>query len=352
MDTTREKFIRVMRHGDVSQGFPVVEAGGYWDLTHKNWLAQGLPKELAGNELFHYFGLEPRGGYWKPAITEKAREEARLPPDWRWEQPMIHCEADYDRIRPYLFAGLSDAEKKHFEQLAMQQAAGSIWGGIALDGPFWHPRMLLGVEPHLLAFYEQPCFMKRMIDDLTEYNLRMVEDMCAIFSPDLFCFAEDMCYRGGSMISRDVFEEFMAPHYRAILPGLRKRDILVTVDTDGQLEPIIPWFIEVGLQGMSPMERRAGVDVNRIREMYPAFAMSGGYDKTVMDQGEARVREEFERIKPAVMGGYFIPTVDHQVPPNVSLEDYKMYCRLLREFSEEVARETRARKARERKKAG
>ena len=50
MVTIREKFLRVMRHGDVSEGFPVVEAGPYWDLTHKNWLQQGLPKDLAGQQ--------------------------------------------------------------------------------------------------------------------------------------------------------------------------------------------------------------------------------------------------------------------------------------------------------------
>jgi uroporphyrinogen-III decarboxylase len=64
--------------------------------------------------------------------------------------------------------------------------------------------------------------------------------------------------------------------------------------------------------------------------------MIGGFDKTVMHLGEARIRQEFERLMPAVKSGYFIPSCDHQTPPGVSLEDYKLYVRLLKEYMTEA----------------
>ena len=69
--------------------------------------------------------------------------------------------------------------------------------------------------------------------------------------------------------------------------------------------------------------------------------MVGGFDKTVMHKGEDALRREFARIKPAVMGGHYIPSCDHQTPPAVSIDDYRLYVRLLREFSDEVAAESR-----------
>lgn len=69
--------------------------------------------------------------------------------------------------------------------------------------------------------------------------------------------------------------------------------------------------------------------------------MIGGFDKTVMHRGEQALLEEFARIKPAVLGGYYIPSCDHQTPPAVSIEDYRQYVHLLRRFSEEVAAEAR-----------
>jgi uroporphyrinogen-III decarboxylase len=82
------------------------------------------------------------------------------------------------------------------------------------------------------------------------------------------------------------------------------------------------------------MERRAGNDIRKIREMHPRFRMLGAFDKTVMHLGGDAVREEFERILPVLQSGGYVSSVDHQTPPEVSLEDYRRYVRLLREYCE------------------
>ncbi len=47
------------------------------------------------------------------------------------------------------------------------------------------------------------------------------------------------------------------------------------------------------------------------------------------------MREEFERLVPLMKTGGFIPSVDHQTPPGVSLEEYLIYLRLLNEYTSE-----------------
>ena len=51
--------------------------------------------------------------------------------------------------------------------------------------------------------------------------------------------------------------------------------------------------------------------------------MVGHFDKMIMNQGEAAMRAEFERLRAADASGGFIPSVDHQTPPGVSLEQYR-----------------------------
>jgi len=65
--------------------------------------------------------------------------------------------------------------------------------------------------------------------------------------------------------------------------------------------------------------------------------MLGGYDKMAMPQGEEAMRAEFERLLPVMKSGYFIPSVDHQTPPGISLENYKIYVCLFREYCEKAA---------------
>ena len=61
--------------------------------------------------------------------------------------------------------------------------------------------------------------------------------------------------------------------------------------------------------------------------------MIGGYDKTIMHLGEEAMRREFERILPAMKSGRYIPSVDHQTPPDVSVEQYRIYGGLLEEYA-------------------
>jgi len=71
-----------------------------------------------------------------------------------------------------------------------------------------------------------------------------------------------------------------------------------------------------------------------LRRDHRDLLMIGAFDKTVMHLGEARIRQEFERLLPVMRSGGYIPSVDHQTPPEVSLEDYLLYLRLLREYTE------------------
>jgi uroporphyrinogen-III decarboxylase len=70
-----------------------------------------------------------------------------------------------------------------------------------------------------------------------------------------------------------------------------------------------------------------------IRQKHPRFCMVGHFDKMVMNRGEAAVRAEFERLLPLMRSGGFIPSVDHQTPPGVSMEEYRVYLRLLDEYT-------------------
>ena len=45
------------------------------------------------------------------------------------------------------------------------------------------------------------------------------------------------------------------------------------------------------------------------------------------------MRAGFERLAPLMKTGGFIPSVDHQTPPGVSLEQYRVYLRLLDEYT-------------------
>ena len=84
---------------------------------------------------------------------------------------------------------------------------------------------------------------------------------------------------------------------------------------------------------MLPLERQAGVDGMKLRRQYPDLLMVGHFDKMTMNRGEAAMRAEFERLVPLMKSGGFIPSVDHQTPPGVSIDEYRTYLKLLFEYT-------------------
>lgn len=75
------------------------------------------------------------------------------------------------------------------------------------------------------------------------------------------------------------------------------------------------------------------MDGNILREKYPDLFMFSHYNKLVMNQGEDTMRNEFERLVPIIKKGGFIPSVEHQTHPGVSLEQYRCYLKLLNEYT-------------------
>jgi hypothetical protein len=110
-------------------------------------------------------------------------------------------------------------------------------------------------------------------------------------------------------------------------------DMLTIVDTDGDVTLLVPWLLDNGVEGVLPLERQAGVDGMAMREQFPNLIMFGHYNKMVMTDGEDAMRAEFERLVPVIKSGGFIPSVDHQTPPSVSLENYMIYLKLLDEYT-------------------
>jgi hypothetical protein len=88
-----------------------------------------------------------------------------------------------------------------------------------------------------------------------------------------------------------------------------------------------------GIRGVLPLERQAGVEGMDLRLAYPEICLVGHFDKMVMNKGEAAMRSEFERLAPLMQSGGFIPSVDHQTPPHVTLDQYRVFRRLLDEYT-------------------
>jgi len=328
---TRARFQSVMAFEPVDR-LPAIETFGWWDQTLARWHGEGLPKELSGHaEVSAHLGLDCHQIVWVGPLGHVDIPERLGRPQGRirnLDEYLRVVAPEMDEIR---------LDRDALTQAAEAQARGEVFVTLELFGFFWFPRRLMDMEPFLMAFYDHPELVHRINADLVRFNERVMEQVCGICVPDLVTFAEDMSYNNGPLISKDCFEGFMAPYYRQLLPELRRRGVLAFVDSDGDVTDLIDWLVEVGVEGLVPLERVAGTDLAAIRRKHPRFRMIGGFDKTVMHRGETAMRTAFEGLLPVMRSGGYLPGCDHQTPPEVSLNDFRLYVSLLHEYCRRAA---------------
>ena len=327
--TPRERIQAVFSGKKPDDRLPVIEWAMWWDKTVEFWENEGLPKDLGTFGLYDYFGVDRNQQFWLQHST------AGLPAPASHGAPRITSVEQYRECRKngFILPDPIEPIKARLEQAAKAQQDEGLITWFTFDGFFWWPRVLLGIEPHLYSFYDQPDFYHEICEDLCEWQLKNLERLTAYLTPDFMTFAEDMSYNLGPMLSEGCFEEFLQPYYQRVIPQLKKHHIKAVVDSDGNISDMLPWLINAGMEGILPLERQAGVDIVDLSEEYPDFFWIGGFDKMTMFHGEAAMRDEFERLLPAMKRGHYIAGVDHQTPPGVTMENYRAYVALAKEYA-------------------
>lgn len=252
-------------------------------------------------------------------------------------QPVVTDWASWERLKAHTREQLrTHCTKENLEKAYGPYREGSARGDWALrfriQGFFWCPRDLMGIEQHLIGYYDCP----DLIRDINRFQLdvykEQLQGILDIIQPSTLFFEEDLSGRTGPMISPDCFDEFITPCYREIIPFLKDRGVgEVMLDTDGDFTALIPRFNNAGLDGVLPVDVNAGVDIVEVRKHYPDLKFWGGFNKLKIIEGPDAIEEEFRRLEPVIRQGGCIVCTDHQAAPHTPLYHYRYFVRRLRE---------------------
>ncbi len=209
---------------------------------------------------------------------------------------------------------------------------------IALDvgGFYGYLREWIGTERILYMFYDDPGLIEDMMEQMLYLETEVIKRTLKDIKVQQATFWEDMCYKAGPLISPDMVRKFMLPRYKKITDLLHSHGVdIIFLDSDGNIEQLIPLWLEVGINFIWPFEVAAGNDAVAIRKKYGKDLIIGGtIDKRALIKGKEAIREEVISKVPFLLeqGGYF-PSIDHLVPPDVTFENYCYYINLMREVA-------------------
>ena len=204
-----------------------------------------------------------------------------------------------------------------------------IVGGIActLHENAWYLR---GLENWLVDLIKNKDFANDLLDKLTDFYLKCGERLVEI-GVDVICTGDDFGMQDRMFIRREQFIEFFKPRYAKIYSELRKKNknILFAHHSDGYIEPIIPDFIEIGLDILNPIQPKCMDPVEISEKFGKKLSFWGTVDNQyILPFGtEKELYSELTRLlKNVAPGGGLLIGSAHCIQPTIIHERnlYKM----------------------------
>ena len=338
--TDRERFRRQMHHQPVDRCFNM--EFGYWNDNFRLWPIfrdNGIVDNAAADRFLGPWMCPPFPveEISRTAATRLLRNEdgllAEVPLDNHDTIPhfiesSVKTPDDWARVKAGRF-GRDHPERRPDVAAILREHPHDrayplgIWTGSMIG----KVRDMLTVEGLAYAVYDYPA----MVEDIVETSCQLVEDYLDALLPHVaFDFAfgwEDICYKRGPLVSVGFFRDVVVPRYRRISAILRAYGIdLWWIDCDGDVRPLIPHFLAVGVNTMFPWEVNGSGDPGAALDRWgPALRIMGGVDKMALGAGREAIRRMLGSLAPHVERGGYIPFCDHRCPPNVDPDDYLYY---------------------------
>jgi uroporphyrinogen decarboxylase len=348
--TDRERFNRQMHYQPIDRCFNM--EFGYWDENYKLWpmfVENGITNEAEANIYFNFDRIESIGGniWMNPGFGNRVVEEratttvlmnddgllAEVPKDRHDTIPhyikaSIVTPADWKKAKAERFR--LDDPARIIDIAALQKAHPTgrdyplgVWCG-SMIGKI---RDMLTFEGLSYANYDYP----EMVEDMVETACQMVEYSLDQILPHFqFDFAsgwEDICYKGGPIVSVKFFKNVIMPRYKRISDRLHAHGIDIWyIDCDGDVRPILPAMMEGGVTCLFPFEvNGCAHPAELFKKFGKELRIMGGVDKIALGSGRAAIDAYMETLVPLVERGGYIPFCDHRCPPNVDPDDYLYY---------------------------
>ncbi len=155
---------------------------------------------------------------------------------------------------------------------SLQQLVQGPIAGMAFDaslaGAFEKMWQGMGFSRFAQALRKGNALIGVALDHLLEFSLGMAERWAKFTGIKNFIITDDMAYKGRPLVPPRDWETLLLPRYRKFTEKVHGLGGRVILHSDGQVEPLIPLFIQAGFDALQALEPAAGVDIFRVLNQY------------------------------------------------------------------------------------
>jgi len=224
---------------------------------------------------------------------------------------------------------------KSYEELAAQAKAlreGTDYLLVGFFGGhiFQASQSLRGWEAFLVDLMVNPALAEALMDRLVEANLQRFERFAGTIGRyvDVVHFEDDLGMQDRPLLRPSLYRKLVKPYHKRLFEFAKLRcNAHILFHTDGAVAPLIPDFIEMGVNALNPVQvSAAGMDTKELKEEFGkeiAFWGGGCDSQTVLPCGTPQqVMDEVERrIDDLAPGGGFVFAPIHNIQAGVPIDN-------------------------------
>ena len=348
--TSRERFLRMYQHKEADR-IPILDSP--WNSTIERWQREGMPKNV---DWCDYFGLDKVGFIgvdnsprYERIVLEETDDYIIRTTEWgatlknwkhkgsvpefldfrikdyeKWLDAKSRMTFDESRI-PW------DYLKENYPKWVREDRwiTANLWFGFDVSHSW-----AVGTERFLIAMVEEPEWCTDMYESYLELDLQLLERVWdAGYHFHEITWPNDMGYKKSQFFSMNMFRRMDKPFIKRAVDWAHEKGVYARMHSCGDINPFVPELIEIGMDGLNPLEVKAGMDPVYLKEKYgDKLVFHGGINAVLWDQPEA-IKEEIQRVVPRMKenGGYIFAS-DHSIPNDVSLENMRAIVEAAKRF--------------------
>ena len=211
------------------------------------------------------------------------------------------------------------AQIEPYQDLCVMASGGSV---------FQHPTYLRGMDTFIMDLFLNPEMAEFMMDKYTNFYLAYFDKMFSSAKGciDIFRVADDVAMQSSLLIGPETFDRFVAPRLKKLIELAHSYDIKFMLHSCGDVTPLIPRFIELGIDILDPIQVSAtNMDLFKIHQKYGhKICFHGGIDTQQFlpnaspDMVRGKIRETIDYFKNK--SGYLLST-SHILEGDVTTEN-------------------------------
>lgn len=347
MMTTYERFRRMYDHKEADR-VPILDQA--WEDTIDRWVREGMPsrdyvdyfdldrtayisldnsprfpeKVLEQNERYRIYttpwGVTRRSWAHATSTPENIEYAVKTPDDW--QKAKARMTPDDSRIPwQWLKDNYANWRKEG------RWITGGFWFGFDITHSGF-----IGTEQLLEAMIEEPEWCKDMFDTELDLDITLMDRVWeAGYHFDELHWYDDMGYKNTQFFSMRMYRELLKPAHQRAIDWAHAHGIPARLHSCGDIMPLVPELVSMGLDALNPLEVKAGMDPAALKKEFgDRLVLHGGINAVLWDKPD-QIRAAIETTIPVLKknGGYIFAS-DHSIPNSVSFEDFKGIIELIK----------------------